>query len=119
MIVPTLQLRQMGLRDGSDLCKVTEGPAESEAGGTCDQARQSWGTGCGISGLPVRRGEGRREGGEERGEEERRGGEGRVGEGREAMLLDIQVGHMHRPYLAFAPAVPSHRNAPLMSTSLF
>lgn len=39
MIVPTLQLSQMGLREGSDLFKVTEGPAESEAGGICHQTR--------------------------------------------------------------------------------
>lgn len=69
MTVPTLQLRQMGLREGSDLCKVTEGPAKSEAGDTCDQARQSWGVGCGISGPPVR---GQGWGGREKGREGRR-----------------------------------------------
>lgn len=94
MIVPSLQLSQMGLREGSDLCKVTEGPAKLEAGGAYDQARQSWGTRMWHL-WSSRKGEGRKGGREGKGGEDRRGrgkrrrgreeGEGRGGEGKEGM----------------------------------
>lgn len=136
MIVPSLQLSQMGLREGSDLCKVTEGPAKLEAGGAYDQARQCWDTRMwhlwssskgegregrregkggekGREGRKRQEGEGKEEegkGGRRRERRGREGGDGREGMGeerRETMPSDIQMRYMHKPYLAFAYAVPS------------